>query len=156
MVCRQVTWHKRDGFTTLWSVGWWRAVTASEWITDRGMEINLCRDSPAFVRDLVVQAVRRWRWRRIEARHPSLRQGEGGHGLHFLPVARLCYPLRATAQWTFEHAGALRSAVTNRQWTQIRVCRANLSPDRCCQLCVAYGLVEPGSTDPRFLGTPHA
>ena len=131
----------------------WRAFSAYEWVTDRGMEIDLRRDSPAFVQDLVVHAVRRWRWRRIEARHPSLAQGEGGYGAHFLPLAKLCYPLKSTSEWSHEHAGALRSAVTNRQWTQIRICRASFSQDRCCQLCVAYGLVESGSNDPKFLGT---
>ena len=102
---------------------------------------------------MVVQAVRRWRWRRIEFRHPSLGQGEGGYGAHFLPLAKLCYPLKATGHWSYAHAGALRSAVTNRQWTQIRVCKASFSQDRCCQLCVAYGLVDSGSSDPKYLGT---
>ena len=131
----------------------WIACSAFEWTTDRGMKIDLRRDSPAFVRESVIQSVRRWRWRRIESRHPTLAQGGRGYGAHFLPLATLCYPLKSTEQWSYAHAGALRSAVTNRQWTQVRVCRAAFSKDRCCQLCVAYGLVEAGSSDPKFLGT---
>ena len=61
--------------------------------------------------------------------------------------------MKTSASWTHEHAGAFRSAVTNSHWTQIRLCRANLAQDRCCQLCVAYGLVESGSNDPKYLGT---
>ena len=68
----------------------WTACSAFEWNTDRGMKIDLRRDSPAFVRDLVVESVRRWRWRRMESRHPSLAQGGGGYGAHFLPFAKLC------------------------------------------------------------------
>lgn len=98
----------------------WQAFSTSMWATDLGMEIDLRCDSPAFVQDLVVQAVHRWRWRRIEARHPSLAQGTGGFGAHFQPLAKLCYPVRPSALWSHEHAGALRSAVTNRQWTQIQ------------------------------------
>ena len=65
-------------------------------------------------------------WRRIEARHPSLVQGVGGFGAHFQPVARLCFPVKTSASWTHEHAGALRSAVTNRH------CAGPMLPALCC------------------------
>ena len=34
-------------------------------LADRGEHVDFARDSPEFVKRLVIEAVKRWRWRRI-------------------------------------------------------------------------------------------
>ena len=67
----------------------WTVLDEARFRTDLGVVLDLDVDSPAFVVREVGQAVRRWRWRRIEDQHPTLKQGEGGHGAFFAPVRRL-------------------------------------------------------------------
>jgi len=75
---------------------------------DRGRELDFTRDPPALVQSLVYDSVRRWRWRRIEQRIPTLAQGSGGFGAHFAPIRKL---LKAKANsipdWGPKQAGAL-------------------------------------------------
>ncbi len=113
-------------------------------------------DSPAQVRVLVDRSVRRWRWRRVEAKCPSLRQADGGYGAHTYPLFRLINSRKLTScDWSHEHVGALCSAMANRQWTQCRLAGAGFVPPHCkaCRLCVAHGLCDSECTDPKFLGT---
>ena len=132
----------------------WTVYSPFEFEDDRGKAVNLLQDSPAFVRSLIVESVRRWRWRRIETGHPGLAQGQGGYGLHFQPLFQLCFLKNGTStEWTYEHAGALRSALTNRQWTQVRLSRASLVMQKWCDLCVRHSLCTTDCTDPAFLGT---
>ena len=67
----------------------WEVCSATEVTTDSGQNIDLCRDSPAFVREEVVMSVKRWRSRRIEGRMPFLKQKEGGYGIHIMPIHKL-------------------------------------------------------------------
>lgn len=120
------------------------------------MTFTFDRDSPAQVRFLVEQTVRRWRWRRIELKYPSLKQGVGGFGVHMCPLYRLINSKKApTEEWGHNHVGVLCSAICNRQWTQSRLVRAGLAQysTRACRLCVANGLCTYDSQDPKFGGT---
>ena len=77
----------------------WTVVSAVLLLDDRGKEVHLERDSPAYVKLLVDEAVRRWRWRRIEDKHPVLKQGGGGFGAHFIPIYRLINTRRSSDKW---------------------------------------------------------
>eukprot|EP00969_Alexandrium_andersonii_P265263 11722652-Alexandrium_andersonii.AAC.1 len=92
---------------------------------------------------MVEEAVIRWRWRRVEARHPSMASGLAmaaagvpapqrrvaqlahervqGLGAFVQPLAKLLRPgIERNPAWTAEHAGALKSAMSGRQWPQAR------------------------------------
>ena len=134
----------------------WKVASATHVIDDKLNDIHFDRDSPAQVRFLVEQSVRRWRWRRIELKYPSLKQGVGGFGVHMCPLYRLINSKKApTEEWGHNHVGALCSAICNRQWTQSRLVRAGLAQysTRACRLCVAKGLCTYDSQDPKFAGT---
>ena len=47
-------------------------------VTDEGYLLDLTRDSPAMVQRITNRAVWRWRWRKIERKHPILVQGGWG------------------------------------------------------------------------------
>eukprot|EP00974_Lingulodinium_polyedra_P064471 6228613-Lingulodinium_polyedra.AAC.1 len=86
----------------------------------------------------VQQSVWRWRWRRVEQRHPHLVQGEGGHGVFVQPLFRLLDGKMGDA-WGPTEKGALRSAFANRQWPQARLYQAGLADSPNCWLCVRAG-----------------
>ena len=67
----------------------WVLENALSMSTDHGVQIDLRRDPPAFVRDLVRASVWRWRWRNVEAKIPALRASEGGQGAFFSQIFRL-------------------------------------------------------------------
>ena len=102
-------WRFRDGLTM---------------VTAEGIELVLTKDPPARVAELVRIAVSQWRWARVENRMPQLRPRDGSQdsarlpslGPCWRPIARLLDPSVRTPGWTAELRGALRSAVTNRQW----------------------------------------
>ena len=121
-------------------------------VTDRGQALDLRRDSPAFVMAEVREAVWRWRWRRLEEKHPCLAAGAGGHGPFMRPIFKLL-SARPNASWSAEQQGALRSAVADRQWTQGRLFSAGLASSPNCQLCVTLGFCGPDDRDPRHRGT---
>ena len=100
-------WRFRDGLTM---------------VTQAGVELLLTRDPPARVAALVKEAVWQWRWARVERNVPQLRppREEPSLGPCWRPIARLLDPVVRTSGWTAELRGALRSAVTNRQWPQVR------------------------------------
>jgi hypothetical protein len=131
----------------------WVVDSAVTVTTDIGCVIDFSRDSPAFVIKLVQESVRRWRWRRVEDKHPSLRQGRGGYGAHVLPILQLLNSRRVRDDWTPAAKGGLVSTATNRQWTQARLYQANLTTSLNCRLCVAMGLCDPCDPDPKHKGT---
>ena len=111
----------------------WRVINGVLAIDDRQNEIHFERDSPAQIKFWVEQSVRRWRWRNIESKCPSLRQGDGGYGAHVIPLYRLVNTRKLnTSAWNQEHIGSLCSAVANRQWTQVRLAATGLAsaPDQ--------------------------
>jgi len=119
-------WHLRDAFTM---------------VTHRGVELHLCRDPPALVASLVKAAVIDWRWARVVSKEPSLASPVGcpPFGPCWRPIARLLDPAVRSKGWNAHLRGALRSAVTNRQWPQERKHRAGLVEEPGCRLCHAVG-----------------
>ncbi len=103
-------------------------------------------------RHLVRDAVRRWRWKKVEDRHPCLRQGVGGHGAFMQPLFQLLRP-RDSEEWGPMQRGALRSAVADRQWTQHKLWKCGRASSPVSRLCVMAGLVDEHSDDPKFQGT---
>jgi hypothetical protein len=99
----------------------------------------------------VQQAVWRWRWRLVEARHPHLVQGPGGYGTLVQPIYQLLNG-KDTSSWGPAEKGALRSAFADRQWTQTRRHQAGFSDTSNCRLCVLAGLCDESEADPRFAG----
>ena len=53
------------------------------------------------------------------------------------PIARLLDPAVRSPDWSAKLRGALRSAVTGRQWPQERKFRAGLVDSAACKLCAA-------------------
>lgn len=131
----------------------WTIQSAFECTDDQGLNIIFTRDSPQFVKSKVEESVRRWRWRRIEAKFPSLSQGAGGLGAHMAPIFKVINCKRTSDNWGCQEVGALRSAITGRQWPQSRLHRANLVSSPVCRLCIAARLCDEHSTDPWFRGT---
>ena len=60
---------------------------------------------------------------------------------------------RDMAEWDARHKGALRSAFTNRQWPQARLCQAGMATTANCRLCVAAGLCDALDPSPIYRGT---
>ena len=78
------TWARVRGpaaafVASAWRLGW----KVSEWshaTDDRGQTLEFSRDAPSYVRGVVFQSARRWRWRRIEDKFPGLAAGGGVSG----------------------------------------------------------------------------
>jgi hypothetical protein len=129
----------------------WTVIDADTLIDDEGTRMCLRRDSPAFVGSLVKRAAWRWRWRRVEARHPHLKQGDGGHGPFIQPIFKLLRPVNSEG-WGHQQRGGLRSAFLNRQWPQARLRQAGRVDTSACRLCVALGLCDAEERDAQFVG----
>ena len=130
----------------------WKVIDHVTVDTDRGHRLDLTRDSPAMVRCCIRDSVWRWRWRRLEANHPHLKQDEGGHGILVRPLFRLLSSSNQP-EWGREQRGALRSAIMNRQWTQARLFRCGWTDTPNCKLCIAMGYCTPENRDHGFAGT---
>ena len=63
----------------------WTIVDATTWITDRGLQLDLRVDPPAVITRQVHDAVRRWRWRAIALKFPSLSVAPTGRGQSWSP-----------------------------------------------------------------------
>ncbi len=114
---------------------------ARELVTDRGRVLRLDVDSPAVVKREIAKAVRRWRWRRIELKHPHLDSNGEGRGACIAPVRRLLRATGSTVLWNAAHRAALRSAIVNTQWPQQRLADAGIVDDARCQTCMAQALM---------------
>lgn len=130
----------------------WVVRDAVQVLTDRGLHVDFRRDSPAFVRNQVSESVRRWRWQNVESRIPSLIRGVGGFGAHLQPIFRLLQG-KQSEQWGPSQKGALRSTLSNRQWTQCRLHSAGLASTKNCWLCVQLGFCSADDPDPVHRGT---
>ena len=90
-------------------------------VTDLGIRLSPAVDSPAHVIEVVHESV--GRWRKVEAKVPHQQQGDGGHGPFIEPIYKLVRS-RGTDERTAKQQGALRSAITKRQWCQLRLFKA--------------------------------
>ena len=113
----------------------WSVSSAFQVITDLGVVVDFKLDSPAMIKGLVIDAVSRWRWRRLEDKYPALDSGGLGTGAAWRPISK-ALNMKATGTWTNEHKAALKSAVSGRQWSQQRKHKANLVTSNLCQLCL--------------------
>ncbi len=127
--------------------------------TDRGTTLDLQLDPPIVVKQEVLEAVRRWRWRRIADKHPQLAAGSPDGEQALDHVRRLLAPAARHDEWGAPQQAALRSAVNNGQWPQARMEAAGIVGDGSCRLCAATcshgGVLPPrGSLDHRILHCP--
>ncbi len=127
--------------------------------TDRGTILDLRLDPPIVVKQEVLEAVRRWRWRRIADKHPQLAAGSPDGERALDHVRKLLAPAARHCEWGAPQQAALRSAVNNGQWPQARMEAAGIVDDGSCRLCAATGshagvLPPRGSLDHRVLHCP--
>ena len=123
-------------------------------LTDDGVTLDFCVDSPAFVKAAVDESVRRWRGRNIGRRLAGADPDGLGLGPSLACIYRLLDPRRCTGDddWGPRERAGLRSAVANRQWPQARLCRAGLAESPDCQFCVKANLLRRvGDVPPRSL-----
>ena len=119
----------------------WFFIDATLVKTDQGRELNFVVDSPAAIQIEVEAAVRRWRWRNVERRYPSLESGGRGDGIHMRPFWKLLKSTHNSPSWNATHRGALASVFANRQWCQSRCFKAGFTPHHKCLFCAAdFGL----------------
>ena len=114
----------------------WQTVNATTLITDRGDVLDLRLDPPKVVAQQVFDAVKRWRWQRIEKKHRRLAEGGTGRGAMMTPVWKLLRSKLQNDTWNSGHRSALRSAIANRQWTQTGCCAAGFVKHGKCLLCL--------------------
>ena len=125
----------------------WTVQDASTLRTDRGRVLALHRDPPAVVAKEVCEAVRRWRWARIETAIPSLSSGGEGRGAAMGAIWKILAG-KPKIGWSPELRGALKSAITGRQWAQARCFQAGLVPHSKCICCVAGATIDSSEGAP--------
>ena len=77
--------------------------------------------SPAAIKLEVAWAVKRWRWRNVEAKTPQHQKGGSGTGALMEPIAKLLKSIANSEDWNPALRGSLRSAIVGRQYPQARV-----------------------------------
>ena len=114
-------------------------------ITDEGVPLDFCMDSPAFVKAAVDESVRRWRGRNIGRKLAGTDPDGLGLGPNFACMYRLLDPRRSTvdSDWGRRERAGLRSACANRQWPQARLFGAGLAACAGCQLCERARALRP-------------
>ena len=90
----------------------WTVVSSTELRTDQGEALDLLVDPPAAVKLEVARAVKRWRWRNVEAKMPHLKKGGSGAGALMEPISKLLKSKANDENWN----PALRSS------RQLEVC----------------------------------
>ena len=114
----------------------WVVKSAVHFTTDTGQELDLKVDSPAYLKQQVIDAVWRWRWRRIQANNPSWAgASEAGAGAFMRPIFRLLDSRFRHDQWGPQERAGLRSLVAGRQWPQIRLAAAGYTDSHACYFC---------------------
>ena len=150
---------------------------------DDGRPLSFVLDPPCVVKRFVADSVRRWRWRSIEEHAPSSQPGASQwfsdvpscrllqqqrhelsavkFGPYFEPIWKILRSKQDTPEANHNTRGALRSLITNRQWTQLRGFTAGFGGHDKCLTCVhrkVYGK-EPAEegrpfTDEEMVGCP--
>ena len=126
LTCRRLGWQVEDA-TTL--------------VTDEGVTLHLRIDPPIVIIKKVVEAVKRWRWRRVELVMPQLGRNGSGRGALIEPIQQLLSTKKKDANWLPVHKGALRSAWAGRQFPQVRVMKCGWSLHNKCIFCL-HDIVE--------------
>ncbi len=141
--------------TTAGRLGW-RFVDATTIVTDEGATIDLDLDPPIVVKRQVVEAVRRWRSRRMldAAGATSNSVDDGNAGFCMGPIRRLLEPTTTCAGWSRAHQAALHSAAVNGQWPQVRLHKAKLADHPHCAVCAAAGIPHEHATSAAFSAEP--
>ena len=123
--------------------------SSNELRTDQGETLDMCLDSPAAVKLEVARAVKRWRWRNVEAELPQLRKGGSGTGALMEPITKLLKSKANNEDWNLALRGSLRSAIAGRQYPQSRVFAAGWADHNKCLSCLQK-LVVLGTTTTRL------
>ena len=145
----------------------WTMVDATLAFNDLKEEVAFCRDSPAAIKRLVHDSVRRWRWRLAGMAGEGSVGGVNCEGPVWKPVADLV----GRGKWrdpgdagkeriedvtlTKGEQGALRSALVGGQWPQARLYTAALTEVPWCALCLWHGVEIVGSLLHRIHECPH-
>ena len=95
----------------------WTVADAYTIHTDDGYTLVLDRDSPEAVRRAVRDAVKRWRWRRIETDVPALDSAGAGRGACFKPIRKLLTRCAPAKGWTRGAQAAMKSSLVHVHWT---------------------------------------
>ena len=114
----------------------WTVISSTEILTDQGLTLDLHRDSPAAVKNEVARAVKRWRWRNLEALMPQLKKGGSGVGALMEPITKLLKSKENTETWNPALRGSLKSAIAGRQYPQARVFAAGWATHNKCIFCL--------------------
>ncbi len=128
----------------------WSVKDVDTIITDDGRILDLKIDPPIVIKDEVIRAVRRWRWKRIVQYAPQLGCGgdpDADGELVLAPVRKVLQTSARSSSWTSAQQAALRSVAVGAQWTQSRLCRAGMVDSDACQFCAAFGC-HPGVLPP--------
>ena len=135
----------------------WTVCDAQHLITDVGESLDLKSDPPVVVEKEVHEAVRRWRWRRVAEKHQHLSHGTSQ--VQFEPVSKVLNARKLkghSVETTRNIQSGLRSAITSRQWPQLRCHQAGYTPHNRCWLCAAdfFKKLDGNErcTDERLLG----
>ena len=111
----------------------WSVQGAFNIVTDTGVHLSLRTTPPVVVSRHCDEAVRIWRWRRVNAVLPGLDlQGS----VDFSPIWKLLKPNSRNSQWTQDHQAMLASAIAGRQWAQTRCYAAGFTEHNRCMLCL--------------------
>ena len=77
----------------------WEVITARHLVTHDGEHLHLKLDPPAVVLQKVIEAVKRWRWLRIEQSCPQLAANGAGRGALMEPIWQLLNSKAADENW---------------------------------------------------------
>ena len=105
----------------------WEVHDFSHVTDDAGNKFDFTRDSPALVKQMVAESVRRWQMRRVDATFTS---ADLGGAFRLPPLAKL---LRSSAKdWGPAERAQLHSAIVGGQWTQLRLFRHGRAESSLC------------------------
>lgn len=114
----------------------WTVIDALNVMTDDGTPLNFAADPPAVVREECREAVRRWRWRNIASTMNQLQLNGTSQGAVMQPIWSLLKSKQNDERWNPRLRGYLKSVVSNRQWTQVRLKLAGKAEHDRCLFCL--------------------
>lgn len=138
MIFNGVKWQKVYGLVsatiaTCSRIGWTVRI-ASTLVTDKGRILHLDLDPPIVIWEEVTEALKRWRWRRVEQAFPQLIVGGSQCGGKVRAVYAALKSKRSPPDWSSSQRAAFKSVFASRQWTQARRLQAGLAEHGKCIL----------------------